>query len=112
MTRFKLLVKISLSEKVRTCDMFINILDSTKKGDPVEDAAISKCIEIIKAVRDLLQQGVDHVDQMCPNCSTPWKCDGPHIPPGIGRSYPVIYKALLRVKLVAPNPEKSVLTLE
>lgn len=20
-------------------------------------------------------------DQMCPNCVTPWKCNGPHIPP-------------------------------
>ena len=25
---------------------------------------------------------LDDDDYMCPNCNTPWKCNGPHIPPG------------------------------
>ncbi len=25
--------------------------------------------------------GFDEADQMCPNCVTPWKCNGPHTPP-------------------------------
>lgn len=23
----------------------------------------------------------DEADDMCPNCVTPWKCNGPHLPP-------------------------------
>ena len=26
-----------------------------------------------------LAYGVDQADYMCPNCVTPWKCNGPHI---------------------------------
>lgn len=24
--------------------------------------------------------GPDDLDAMCPNCCTPWKCNGPHLP--------------------------------
>lgn len=26
--------------------------------------------------------GEEHPDDMCPNCVTPWKCNGPHVPEG------------------------------
>ena len=28
-----------------------------------------------------LYSGGDEADDMCPNCVTPWKCNGPHEPP-------------------------------
>ena len=111
MTPYEMAVWGVLSGKVEICDLFIEMLENAKKRTSDSDSAISECIEIIKKIKDILQQGVEHTDQMCPNCVTPWKCNGPHIPPGIGRSYPGIYKALLKAGILSPNPEKSVLTV-
>lgn len=39
-------------------------------------------------------------DDMCPNCITPWKCNGPHIPEGWGRKLPRLYMILYKFKLI------------
>ena len=108
MTTYKPYVKSYLYAQVEACKLLVYLLSEVKTGDL---NTMSTCIEIINGVKELLQQGLEHADQMCPNCITPWKCNGPHIPPGIGRSYPGIYKALLKARILSPNPEKSVLTI-
>lgn len=37
----------------------------------------------------------DYPDQpMCPNCVTPWKCNGPHIPEGTNSAIPALVEVL------------------
>lgn len=37
-----------------------------------EDRRVTGVLEVV---------GYDPADDMCPNCLTPWKCNGPHVPP-------------------------------
>jgi len=39
-------------------------------------------------------------EDMCPNCVTPWKCNGPHIPRGWGRRLPSLYNRLHAAGLI------------
>ena len=40
-----------------------------------------KDAEIERLRRELILAGADEIN-LCPNCITPWKCNGPHLPHG------------------------------
>lgn len=44
--------------------------------------ANTRLISLAPEMAELLEQVADISDagEMCPNCVTPWKCNGPHIP--------------------------------
>lgn len=45
-------------------------------------AAAASSSEARQAAKNLAVAQDLGVDYMCPNCVTPWKCNGPHLSPG------------------------------
>ena len=41
--------------------------------------ALARVLRLIEGVEPVAPEPWDEADGMCPNCLTPWKCNGPHL---------------------------------
>lgn len=67
------------AEQVGLCMIAVKISRATnaiKRDTLVDIAGYAKTIDLV--VQERARREVDAVDGMCPNCVTPWKCNGPH----------------------------------
>lgn len=50
--------------------------NAPKRDNLVDIAGYAKCVDLV--IKERARREADAVDGMCPNCVTPWKCNGPH----------------------------------